>query len=129
MLVIYETESGSIRQISQNTPMGEVPSAMIPSGCNAIKTDQTDFSGHTHRVSADGQIIKRSAEDVEAQEIASAWLALRARRLQLIAASDWSQLPDTGRNKQIWAEYRQALRDIPQNTTDPREVVWPTPPQ
>jgi len=27
-----------------------------------------------------------------------------------------------------WAAYRQALRDLPANTADPRNPVWPIPP-
>jgi len=30
--------------------------------------------------------------------------------------------------KQAWLDYRQALRDLPGNTTDPENPVWPTPP-
>jgi len=31
--------------------------------------------------------------------------------------------------KQAWLDYRQALRDLPANTTDPENPVWPTPPE
>jgi len=27
--------------------------------------------------------------------------------------------------KQAWLDYRQALRDLPANTTDPENPVWP----
>ena len=30
--------------------------------------------------------------------------------------------------KQAWLDYRQALRDLPSNTTDPENPIWPTPP-
>ena len=30
--------------------------------------------------------------------------------------------------KQAWLDYRQALRDLPANTTDPENPVWPTAP-
>lgn len=49
----------------------------------------------------------------------------------LLAASDWTQSPDSplsGSKKQEWATYRQALRDLPENTTDPRNPTWPTKP-
>ena len=55
-------------------------------------------------------------------------LANRARRTQLLAASDWTQLPDVPTATQAaWAGYRQALRDIT-NQPDPASIVWPTPP-
>lgn len=55
--------------------------------------------------------------------------AARSKRNALLASSDWTQVPDAPVDQAAWATYRQALRDLPQNTTDPREVVWPTPPQ
>jgi len=60
------------------------------------------------------------------------WAALRARRNALLAACDWTQLPDSplaADKKTAWATYRQALRDLPEKTTDPANPVWPTPPQ
>ncbi len=53
------------------------------------------------------------------------WARLRHRRTALLAACDWTQLPDTPVNAAAWASYRQALRDLPSNTVDPREAVWP----
>ena len=57
------------------------------------------------------------------------WERLRIKRNAELAASDWTQVADAACDKAAWAEYRQALRDLPDNTTDPREAVWPTPPQ
>lgn len=56
-------------------------------------------------------------------------VAARARRDGLLAASDWTQLPDipTG-TKKIWAAYRQALRDVPERDTFPAQIVWPVAP-
>lgn len=30
-----------------------------------------------------------------------------------LSKSDWTQLPDVTTNREAWAEYRQALRDLP----------------
>lgn len=54
--------------------------------------------------------------------------AIRIKRNSLLAGSDWTQIPDAPVDKNAWAEYRQALRDLPQNTIDPENPVWPTPP-
>lgn len=54
---------------------------------------------------------------------------LRARRNALLASSDWTQLADVpAATQQEWAAYRQALRDLPQTSTDPRSAKWPTRP-
>jgi hypothetical protein len=41
--------------------------------------------------------------------------------------SDWTQTKDSPVNKQAWAIYRQALRDLPNHPTWPK-VDWPTQP-
>jgi hypothetical protein len=56
------------------------------------------------------------------------WDRIRAQRNQLLSQSDWTQLADaplSPEQKQAWAAYRQALRDVPSSFTTPEEVVWP----
>jgi hypothetical protein len=48
--------------------------------------------------------------------------SMRAARNQLLAESDWTQLPDAQCNKTVWATYRQALRDFPA-TWEPAETA------
>ena len=56
------------------------------------------------------------------------WERLRLRRDQLLAQSDFRMIPDAPWDTAPWEAYRQALRDLPENTTDPREAAWPEPP-
>lgn len=52
---------------------------------------------------------------------------LRRERNRLLAETDWWVLPDrTATDEQL--AYRQALRDLPANTADPANPVWPTKP-
>jgi|GEM_PF-1511320 len=56
--------------------------------------------------------------------------AIRAQRNGLLAACDWTQMPDaplTAAQKATWAVYRKALRDFPE-TCDPMNPVWPARP-
>ncbi|MDK3165621.1 tail fiber assembly protein [Aeromonas caviae] len=56
------------------------------------------------------------------------WYEVRTRRDALIAATDWTQVPDaviSAEKKAEFAAYRQALRDIPQTFKKPDEVDWP----
>ena len=53
-------------------------------------------------------------------------IELRAERDRLLAASDWTQLPDaplTDSQRAAWRDYRQALRDLPETGDD-----WPASP-
>lgn len=59
------------------------------------------------------------------------WDTIRAQRNYLLAQSDWTQLADaplTQEQKNAWAVYRQALRDVPSHFNLPEEVVWPSAP-
>lgn len=57
-----------------------------------------------------------------------AWAAVRAERDALLAACDWTQVADAPVDAQVWADYRQALRDVPQDFASPDEVVFPAVP-
>lgn len=59
---------------------------------------------------------------------ARAWAAVRAERDRLLTACDWTQVADAPVDAQAWADYRQALRDIPQTQDDPDSIVWPETP-
>jgi hypothetical protein len=53
---------------------------------------------------------------------------MRAVRNDLLAQSDWSQLPDATCDRQAWATYRQALRDFPATWTVGPEADFPDTP-
>jgi len=55
------------------------------------------------------------------------WKSLRAERDRRLSACDWCVLPDKPVS-QAWMDYRQALRDLPANTVDPANPVWPVEP-
>lgn len=56
---------------------------------------------------------------------------VRTQRSPLFFRSDWTQLADSplsAEDKALWCDYRQALRDITQQSGFPWTIVWPTPP-
>jgi hypothetical protein len=61
-------------------------------------------------------------------QIENAWNSVRSERNRLLQNSDWTQLPDVPlTTKELWAAYRQSLRDIT-NQSDPFNIAWPIPP-
>ena len=54
--------------------------------------------------------------------------AVRKTRGDKLAQSDWTQVADAPVDKEAWATYRQALRDITTQTGFPWEVTWPDAP-
>jgi len=66
------------------------------------------------------------------------WEELRFLRNQRLSDCDWTQISDvpfTEEQKISWKNYRQLLRDLPENITDPKQLVvnptdsnWPIKP-
>ncbi len=56
------------------------------------------------------------------------WNELRAERNRRLAETDYLALVDATLTNNI-KSYRQALRDLPANTTDPANPVWPIKPE
>lgn len=77
---------------------------------------------------AEAALVPSVPEPTEEQQE----IQVRAQRNSLLTLCDWTQLPDaplTAEQKQEWAEYRQALRDVPEQTDFPENVVWPSTPE
>lgn len=80
----------------------------------------------------------RLAEIAYVEATRDYWQELRFLRDERLTDCDWTQLPDaqlTESKVGEWAVYRQQLRDLPQNITDPKPLVndenhesWPVKP-
>lgn len=67
---------------------------------------------------------------VDPRSVADLLFIARIDRDELLAQTDWTQLPDvpdTTRTK--YQAYRQALRDVPQQSGFPTDIDWPTKPE
>ena len=66
---------------------------------------------------------------IEEGEYDVSWEALREKRDQALAASDWRALKDVTLPN-AWKEYRQALRDLPQEHEESNDAAdaWPEAP-
>jgi hypothetical protein len=75
------------------------------------------------RTGEDGEIIEQYMQDVS-------WEEVRAHRNAALMSSDWRALKDVTLPNP-WKEYRQALRDLPQNHDDANSAcdAWPQPPE
>lgn len=71
-------------------------------------------------------------EDEIAVRYAEKSEVIRDRRDSLLVSSDWTQGNDSpldNASRQLWASYRQNLRDITSQEGFPYDVVWPTKPE
>lgn len=84
-----------------------------------------------------GQVVQMTAEEISAREAEEtsweagaedrAWEELRQKRDDLLAETDWMAGSDVTMSA-AWTTYRQNLRDLPENTTDVYNPVYPTKP-
>ena len=74
---------------------------------------------------------KKDLDDEYLNSSTFLWMKLRNERDNLLLSADFTQLGDIGLSeskKTEWINYRQALRDLPANTSDPASPNWPTKP-
>ena len=60
--------------------------------------------------------------------VADKWKEIRLKRSRLLAETDYLAMkdqPDMSNDMQI---YRKKLRDLPQDNSDPDNILWPTKP-
>lgn len=73
-----------------------------------------------------GEIIgEMETPPVENKDLENSWSNLRAKRLMLLGETDIYGLSDMTMTDEM-KQYRQQLRDLPANTTDPTNPTWPT---
>lgn len=70
------------------------------------------------------QVEAMTPEDIAAM-VATEWAVIRVQRDALLAACDWTQLPDSPADKVVWAAYRVQLRNVTKQTLP---VTWPVSP-
>jgi len=57
------------------------------------------------------------------------WEQIRIWRDKQLVKTDWTQIVDSTADKTAWAEYRQTLRDLPNQGGNPEEAKFPTEPK
>lgn len=76
------------------------------------------------------EVIDMTLEEQEIYNnnlIEGQWNIVRSDRNSRLKDCDWTVLPDSPMDKDSWATYRQALRDLT-TQSDPFNIVWPTKP-
>ena len=121
-LVVYNTITGKIKAIHWNKP--EIVDLLLEEN-EAYIVYEGSVEG---KYVVNGQIVPRPQAELDAEDLEQSWFKLRGNRNHLLSQSDWTQVPDAPVDAAAWATYRQQLRDLPANTTDPRNVEWPVPP-
>ena len=77
----------------------------------------------------DGEALEYVVRPYSFDELQAQHARIRQQRIQLLRASDWTQITDydLGADRDAWAAYRQALRDLA-DAPNPFDITWPQPP-
>jgi hypothetical protein len=73
-------------------------------------------------------VVSQMDAEVAAAKTAEQSSRDRAVRDKLLIDCDWTQVADAPINKEAWAAYRQALRDLPSQEGFPWNITWPVTP-
>ena len=120
--IIYNTTTGKIKCVHRNDE--DLIQYRVDEGESWIESYE-DVEG---KYVVNGVLTPRPQSELDAEALEEAWAALRRKRIFFLRESDWTQVPDAPVDSTAWSVYRQELRDLPANTTDPRNVEWPVPP-
>lgn len=145
---IAENFPYSIGELRKANPNVSFPKTLPDSALNAFgvfrvtEGDAPEISERTQKRNrkdvpelVDGQwVLGWTVSDKSQNEIAAETEReagnVRRKRNDKLAETDWTQAKDIPENtSSVWATYRQALRDVPQQAGFPWDVQWPTQPE
>lgn len=125
MYAFYEESSGNIISL---VDASSLPTAPQGYGYLPCSYDISDL--YKYEV-VSGSIQLKSKSEIDNIEGVEAWSKLRSKRDQMLSQTDWTQMNDSplsASKRTEWATYRQSLRDLPSNTSDPANPTFPTEP-
>jgi hypothetical protein len=81
------------------------------------------FTDTEESSAAEQEAAYKAAKDAEQAK------SVRQQRGEKLKDSDWTQVADAPVDKEAWATYRQALRDVTGQQGFPWTITWPTQPE
>lgn len=121
LFTLYDADTGQITATMEGTAQTAALNGSYIEG----EYDADEY------IVVDGVATRKADAEIQAKREASALIEMKIMRNEMLIGSDFTQIPDapfTDEQRQAWATYRQALRDLPDNITDPLNIVWPTKP-
>jgi hypothetical protein len=88
-----------------------------------IFTDRPATETEPAQTAAEQEAAYKAIKDSEQAK------SVRTLRNDKLKECDWTQVADSPVDKDLWATYRQALRDVTAQTGFPWNVDWPTQPE
>tara|TARA_R100000742_G_C4244662_1_gene63775 strand:- start:36 stop:419 length:384 start_codon:yes stop_codon:yes gene_type:complete len=120
--IVY-LEDNVVKNVSIGTTTDLDIGITLNSGTELIGVSTTTNVGVGYTY-ANGNFVVPSQPDITTDE---KWQNLRDVRDGKLNRTDWRASSDLVLSNE-WKNYRQALRDLPANTSDPDNPTWPTKP-
>jgi hypothetical protein len=139
---IFPYSIGALRRDNRNTSFPRNPSDAVLADWNVfpvVEQSPPEYNPANQNLNqlnptlVDGewlqtwQVTAASAEEI-AERLQNKEAEVRQQRNELLSACDWTQLPDSPADHEVWATYRQELRDVTSQEGFPWDVVWPEQP-
>jgi len=124
--VVFEgpqASGGTVYQYSQASGVEEIGGKWYTKHVlGPVFTDRAATETEPAMTAAEQEAAYKTAKDVEQAK------SIRNSRTVMLNDSDWTQLADSTVDKEAWATYRQALRDITAQAGFPWTITWPDAP-
>ena len=124
--VVFEgpqASGGTVYQYSQAAGVEQVDGKWYTKYIlGPVFTDTPATDTTPAKTAAENETAYKAMKDAEQAK------SVRTSRTQLLKDSDWTQIADSTADKDAWATYRQALRDITSQAGFPWTIDWPEQP-
>jgi hypothetical protein len=125
--VVFEgpqASGGTVYQYSQAAGVEEINGKWYTKYIlGPVFTDRAATEDDPAKTAAEQEAAYKAAKDAEQAK------SVRQSRGEKLKDSDWTQVADAPLDKAAWATYRQALRDVTQQSGFPWTIEWPTQPE
>ena len=116
-----QASGGTVYQFSQAAGVEQIDGKWYTKHILGPVFTDTTVDGVT-TTAAEQEAAYKAAKDAEQAK------SIRADRNKRLSDSDWTQVADAPVDKEVWATYRQALRNVPTQAGFPWSVEWPVAP-
>jgi hypothetical protein len=116
-----QASGGTVYQYSQRDGVEQIEGKWYTKyALGPVFTDREATETEPAKTAAEQEAEYKADKDAEQAK------SVRTQRGEKLKDSDWTQVADAPVDKEAWATYRQALRDLTGQTGFPWTVDWPT---
>jgi len=118
-----QASGGTVYQYSQAAGVEQVDGKWFTKYVlGPVFTDRAEQGDQPAQTAAEQEAAYKTMKDAEQAK------SVRTSRNDKLKDCDWTQIADSTADKEVWATYRQALRDVTAQAGFPWNIDWPVAP-